>query len=99
MKNKLLLVVALVLTVILIIEIIGIGVYTVFVKKDNNQVSDNNQNNSSVDNNKDDENQNINNSKIHRDDFVFVDIINNENQIVYNVELVNDLELEEEIDE
>lgn len=45
------------------------------------------------------ENQNINNSKIHRDDFVFVDIINNENQIVYNVELVNDLELEEEIDE
>ena len=46
------------------------------------------------------ENQNINNSKIHRDDFVFVDIINNDNQIVYNVELVNnDLELEEEIDE
>lgn len=45
------------------------------------------------------EKQNMNNSKIHRDDFVFVDIINNENQIVYNVELVNDLELEEEIDE
>lgn len=51
---------------ILIIEIIGIGVYTVFVKKDNNQVSDNNQNNSSVDNNKDDENQNSNVEKIYK---------------------------------
>ena len=45
------------------------------------------------------EKQNMNNAKIYRDDFVFVDIINKDNQITYNIELIKDDEFEGDIDE
>lgn len=43
------------------------------------------------------EKQNMDNAKIYRDDFVFVEIINNDNQIIYNIEQISDLELEKDI--
>ena len=43
--------------------------------------------------------QNMDNAKIYRDDFVYVEIINNDNQIIYNIESIKNLELGDELDD
>ena len=42
------------------------------------------------------EKQNMDNPKIFRDDIVYVETTNNADQIIYNIELINNYELEED---
>ena len=45
------------------------------------------------------EEQNLDNAKIYRDDFVFIDINNENNQISYSIESITDKDLGDDEDE